>query len=116
MASKSYRTTISIPQDLKEQMDATADQVNWSAVAAQAFKVKLAEIASRRARTMSDEDIVKRMRAVKEAEDGEDREEGKAAGSEWATRWAKPRQLKRLERLSEGQDWDSYFEEDGSSA
>lgn len=36
--SKSVRTTISIPGDLKAAMDAVEHPVNWSAIAAEAFK------------------------------------------------------------------------------
>jgi hypothetical protein len=52
---RSFRTTITIPQDLKERMDALEVEVNWSAVAARAFEEKLAEIGSNKERqVMSD--------------------------------------------------------------
>jgi hypothetical protein len=51
----SFRTTITVPQDLKERMDAVQVDVNWSAVAARAFEEKLVEIASKKEkREMSD--------------------------------------------------------------
>src|SRR4051794_7369221 len=102
MGSKVYRTTISIPQDLKEQMDAVKDQVNWSAVAARAFQAKLFEIQARKAKSMSKEDVVKRLRALQEQEGEEEYAEGKQAGREWAERQAKPRELRRLADYIEG--------------
>jgi hypothetical protein len=91
----SYRTTISIPEDLKEQMDAVGDGVNWSAVAAQAFRAKVFEIQSRKVTKMKTADIVKRLRASAES-DTEDYDDGKHAGREWATTQATARELGRL--------------------
>ena len=44
--SNIYRLCLSVTKDLKRSMDKVAGQVNWSAVAAEAFEIKLAEIAS----------------------------------------------------------------------
>src|SRR5690348_7560381 len=39
-----YRLTITVPRAVKEQMDQVAEQVNWSAVATEAFQRKVIEI------------------------------------------------------------------------
>jgi hypothetical protein len=103
--SKTYRTTISIPRDLKEEMDALGDQVNWSAVAAAAFRAKVFEVQNRRRESMSKEDVIKRMRTADE-NDTEDFDGGKQAGREWAERDASPKELRRLVRYMKG--FDSY--------
>ena len=43
--SNTFRTTISIPKELKEQMAACNGDVNWSAVACEAFRAKLVDLA-----------------------------------------------------------------------
>ena len=48
--AKHARTTISVPSELKARMDAVDESVNWSAVACQAFELKLAEITKRKGR------------------------------------------------------------------
>src|SRR5262245_29361945 len=94
--SKVHRTTISIPADLKEQMDAVTDKVNWSGVAAAAFRAKLFEIQSRGRSSVSKQDVVNRLKALKEQEKAEEFEDGKAAGRAWAERTATPKELERL--------------------
>src|SRR5262245_37714343 len=91
----SYRTTISIPEDLKEQMDAIGDGVNWSAIAARAFQAKVFEMQARKGGKMKKADIVKRRKAGQEA-DSEDYDDGKAAGRAWAEQQATPKELQRL--------------------
>lgn len=91
-----YRTTISIPQELKDRMDAAGEQVNWSSLAARAFESKLLEIELRSKRSMSTKDVVKRLQAAKEQDAQEDYEEGKQAGREWAEKTATPKELRRL--------------------
>ena len=44
------RTTISVPADLKGRMNKVKEDVNWSALACQAFQGKLAEIAAKKER------------------------------------------------------------------
>jgi hypothetical protein len=94
-----HRTTISIPQELKDEMDAVKDQVNWSAVAARAFRSELARIATTRRRTMTKEDVVKRLKAEQEKEGAESKARGKRAGRMWAERHAGPGELRRLMKL-----------------
>src|SRR5690349_19928782 len=83
MTLKSNRTTITVPADLKDRMDATGSSVNWSAVAARAFEVKLAEINARKKGATMD-DVITRMKAADEADANEARQEGKEAGEQWA--------------------------------
>src|SRR5437879_3439244 len=45
---RSFRTTITVPADLKRRMDAVDEEINWSALAASAFEAKLAEIAKKK--------------------------------------------------------------------
>jgi hypothetical protein len=45
---RSFRTTITVPADLKRRMDAVTEEVNWSALAASAFEAKLTEIAKKK--------------------------------------------------------------------
>lgn len=96
--TKIYRTTISIPQELKDEMDAVTEQVNWSAIAARAFQAKLVEIRSRKGKSMSKEDVVKRLKAASEVEEEQEYEAGKKAGREWAEQTATPKELRRLRR------------------
>src|SRR5260370_8114024 len=81
--AKSYRTTITIPSDLKARMDAIGEEVNWSAVASRAFEARLAEIISKRgAKKM--EDVVTRLRASKNKAQDEAKTRGIEAGEERA--------------------------------
>jgi hypothetical protein len=107
MSDKIHRTTISLPAELKARMDAVKVPVNWSALAARAFEAKLWEIEMASKNKVSKEDVVKRMKALKEREDEEDVAEGKEAGREWAEREASPRELRRLDswRGRLGIDW-----------
>src|SRR5262249_45735415 len=88
--------------DVKARMEAVTERVNWSAVAAEAFRLKVIEINNRGKRSMSKEEVAARLQALAEAEAKEDREEGYAAGKEWAEQEATPRQLRRLARLKNG--------------
>jgi hypothetical protein len=93
----SHRTTISIPRELREQMDAVDDQVNWSAVAAAAFREKLFAIRSRTGWKMKKSDVINRLRGMKNKESECDYEDGKAAGRNWAEAVASLAELRRLE-------------------
>jgi hypothetical protein len=85
-----------MPQELKDQMDAIGDQVNWSSVAASAFQAKVNEVQFRKGKKMSKSDVVKRLKALQEEGDQEEYEEGKDTGREWAERHAKPKELRRI--------------------
>jgi hypothetical protein len=95
MEGKSTRTTITLPPGLKTRMDAVADQVNWSAVAAAAFERKLVEIAARR-EPQNMNDIINRLRESNKECEKEVFEEGRRAGKEWASKYASAKELRRL--------------------
>ena len=93
----SYRQIVSIPADLKRRMDKVADEVNWSAVAAQAFEGKLGEIAAKREKKTM-QDVIQRLRGLKSKEADQTFLEGKAAGERWAKESATPKEMQRLEQ------------------
>ena len=105
------RINVSISDDLKRRMDEVEDEgVNWSALAAQAFETKLAElITTRGARTMRE--VIARMKALKNKGGRGDRARGREAGISWAKNVAEPTHLERLDEIvnSAGED---YFAED----
>src|SRR5262245_15860587 len=92
------RTNISVPRKLKARMDAAAERVNWSAVAAEAFEAKLLELESRKGVRGMDE-VIARLKAAAEFEKNEAVQAGLDAGRGWAMRQATPKELKRLEKL-----------------
>lgn len=106
------RMTISMPADLKARIDATKENVNWSAVAAKAFEEKLADIANQKARkTVSDK--VQRLRASHLRAADEHYAEGEEAGREWAGDVAEAHELQKLASFREkcGPDWHGLFED-----
>jgi hypothetical protein len=116
MANKqsSFRTTISVPGDLKSRMERVKEPVNWSALACRAFENKLAEIAARKeTKTMSD--VVQRLRASVRSEQGESFNEGYETGKHWAEETGTAAQLKRMETFLKGmkaksqREWENWF-------
>jgi hypothetical protein len=92
-------------------MDAAEEEVNWSAVAAQAFEAKLAEIASRK-ETKTLNDVIQRLRASKQRASDDHYREGEEAGRRWAENEAEADELARLERAQGRADaWELLFEE-----
>src|SRR5438477_10267197 len=90
-----FRTTISLPGNLKARMDRVKEPVNWSALACRAFEGKLAEIASRKeCKAMTD--VVERLRVSLRNEQGKSFNEGFGAGRKWAENLATAAQLKQL--------------------
>jgi hypothetical protein len=87
--------TITVPPGVREQMDQVTEQVNWSAVAAEAFRRKVAEIKNRRTRTMTKEMVLKRLKAAGEA-DPKGFEAGRKCGRKWAEEKALPRYLRNI--------------------
>jgi hypothetical protein len=88
---------ISVPGDLKRDMDAVAAAVNWSAVAAEAFRAKLLELrATQKGSSMND--VIERMKAAAKLDASESYQDGKAAGTQWAKTQSRPRELKRIEK------------------
>jgi hypothetical protein len=107
----SHRTTISVPLDLKKRMDKVKEDVNWSALACQAFESKLAEIAARK-ETKTMDDVIERLRGSLRQHETETYKEGFEFGQEWAQNTAEAGELKRLERAIEqhARDWGTTFE------
>src|SRR5262249_7379637 len=104
---RAFRTTITVPPDLKDRMDKVQEDLNWSAIACKAFEEKLAEIASRKvSKTMSD--VVQRLRTSKMRAEDEQYREGEKEGRHWAEHDAEADELTRLERYRDqlGRDWD----------
>jgi hypothetical protein len=107
---KYARTTISLPPEVKAQMEMVEEPVNWSAVACRAFEDKLAEIAAQKEKKdMSD--IVARLRASKRQSEDTHYKEGFEVGREWAGDTAEAEELQRLESFAEDRvqyrDWDA---------
>jgi len=107
---KNARTTISLPPEVKEQMEAVGKLVNWSAVACRAFEDKLAEIAAQKEKKDM-HDIVTRLRASKRQSEDAHYKEGFKIGREWAGDTAEAEELQRLESFAEDRvqyrDWDA---------
>lgn len=107
------RTTITVPTDLKERMQRAGGQVNWSAVACEAFEKKLAEIGPIQEIT-SLEDAVERMKAIQSGSDTKNQSSphGLAAGRRWAMNQATPDQLQRIEAMRQqmsDSDWSALL-------
>jgi hypothetical protein len=107
----SHRTTISVPLDLKKRMDKVKEDVNWSALACQAFEGKLAEIAAKK-ETKTMEDVIQRLRGSLRQHESETYKEGYEFGQEWAQKTAEAGELKRLERAIDQhqRNWEETFE------
>jgi hypothetical protein len=88
------RMNITVPGDVKSRMD-TAKDVNWSAVASEAFRAKLLDLESRKAAgTMTE--VVERLRASQAKRENEQHQQGAKAGRAWAKEDAEAHQLERL--------------------
>jgi hypothetical protein len=105
------RINVSISDDLKRRMDEVEDEgVNWSALAAQAFEARLAELAAKRgARSMRD--VIARLRAAVGKGSCEGSARGREAGIAWASNVALPGHLETLADLLES-GGEGYFAED----
>lgn len=106
----SVRTTISLPDELKVQMDAVEEPVNWSGEAAKCFQKLLGEIAAKKkAKDMSD--VVARLKASKITFEEGRQKIGFKAGRLWAEEKASYNELCRAvdffsQHLSSwGQNW-----------
>jgi hypothetical protein len=91
------RMNISIPAELRKQMDGVPGSVNWSAVAAGAFRDKVERLLARRKGAMKKEDVIARLKLADERDDDEAWTDGEEAGERWAQRKATPKQLRRLD-------------------
>lgn len=110
----SFRTTISVPADLKARMDRVNEPVNWSALACAAFEKKLAEIAAGKEKSTMN-DVVERLRASIRSEEGEQFKLGYETGTKWAEHQATAAQLARLEafqvqtKAKSQAEWQNWF-------
>jgi hypothetical protein len=89
------RTTISLPAELRRRMRACGENVNWSAVAARAFKVEVARQNSQK-RNVDIESVVARLRTTDNPSRSELFEAGRLQGEKWAQRQATAKQLRAL--------------------
>lgn len=103
------RRMVSLPAKLNRRLSKVKD-VNWSAVACEAFEGKLGEIAAQK-KEKDMQDVIDRLRASKNEGENEAYDEGKAFGVEWARDSAEYHELERLVRLRQewGQDWGRLF-------
>lgn len=98
------RTTISLPDGLKAEMDKAADDANWSAIAADAFRSELNRIKARNAALKGKpmQAAIERLKASKQEYEQEAKERGHDAGVEWARDEADYGELKTLALNWEG--------------
>ena len=102
------RTTISVPVDLKKRMDKVREDVNWSALACQAFQDKLAEIATQKERRimasgMTEKEraeVAKRLAVTKDYTKRPRYKTGWTCGVAWAKKSANVDQLQRLANVT----------------
>lgn len=108
---------ISITPDLLARLDQYGD-VNWSAVACQAFEIKLGELASQK-ETKDMSDVIARLRASKLKAQSEEFANGFEHGEQWAREYAEVPELERIEAMKTKLDSNNYWEDfftDESSA
>jgi hypothetical protein len=105
--AKHSRTTISVPADLKARMDAVEEEINWSAVARQAFETKLAELIRRKAVT-DVKTVIQRLRASKKELSDMKYATGFEAGKAWAMTRASVDEFERLKRYKGGFERSSW--------
>jgi hypothetical protein len=89
------RMSISVPRQLKAEMETVDPAPNWSAIACEAFRAQLLRLASRRQAKNLDA-VIARMRAAQELECNASYQEGRQAGEVWARETATPKQLRNL--------------------
>jgi hypothetical protein len=97
------RVNISVPRKLKAEMDAVTLGINWSAVACEAFRSKLLELAARKEAKTKDE-VISRLRAAAKLENSDFYQAGYQAGESWVNSAATPRELHALQGLANVKD------------
>ena len=92
------RTTISLSDALKAEMDAVGGEVNWSALAADAFLAEINKLKARKAATEGKkmDAAIDRLRKSKKIFIDGARDRGHADGTTWAMEDAEYGELKRL--------------------
>lgn len=98
MAGKHTRITLSVPIDLKEQMDLSGRDVNWSAVACQAFRDKLKTLI---APASSMEAVLERLRSTVDHSDRRLYATYRQRGDGWGRDEATAAELERVNALRE---------------
>jgi hypothetical protein len=105
------RVNVSVPRDVKDSMDAAAGEVNWSAVATEAFRAKLLDLESRKRGTTM-QAVTERLTASKKKHADQMYKDGFRAGEEWASNTAEAHELARLDdrgeseaKSSRDEDW-----------
>ena len=83
-----------MPEDLARRM-ARAKDVNWSALACDAFELELGRIAESKSRKTM-QDVIDRLRGTAKVANDESYNAGHRRGRLWAERFAKWHQLQRL--------------------
>jgi len=104
-----------VSDDLKRRMGKVKGQVNWSAVASEAFDRKLGEIAAtKRKKTMKD--VVDRLRASDLEHATDQEKQGRVDGYEWAKHRAQTHELRRLDeyKAEVGTPWPRLFDSGNS--
>lgn len=105
------RMSISLPQELRDRMDAVQDSINWSAVAQQGFEEKLSSIARADEPTVAA--AIARLRGTVADRTGAEYRRGLEAGRHWAMNDATVAELRRLreffDRLEAGGGFDAWL-------
>jgi hypothetical protein len=84
-----------VPDDLKARMDEAGQAVNWSAIAQQAFREVVLNLAVRK-ETATMDDAVERLRVSKRSYVEAEREAGLEVGEVWATEHPEYGELLRI--------------------
>lgn len=100
MAKKrvAVQMSLTIPPELRREMEEVGDGVNWSQVASEAFRAKVLAIKSQSG-GMGMEDVIARIRAADELVTNEFYKLGKDIGTAWASEGHPKRMYQRLESL-----------------
>jgi hypothetical protein len=95
------RTTISLPDQLKVDMDAIGESVNWSGVAANAFSMEVDRVKVRRQKLEGKrmKAAIERLKASRALYEAQAHDRGHADGMNWAMDTADYGELKRLSDL-----------------
>jgi hypothetical protein len=91
------RVNVSVPDDLKERMDALADRVNWSEAARSAFEREIA--AASMPEDPDVDQVIERLRKSKADSWQANLKKAREEGREWAKKHASYNQLKTVTRL-----------------
>lgn len=110
----SMRMNISVPDSLRARMDRMSkkSEVNWSAIACRAFEEQVQQFERQRKTEVAMQDVIDRLKSEAAAESSEVSGQGAAAGADWAKRYAKPAQLKRLAKAAENSNEFGFIQDE----